>query len=387
MEPRKIALITPSVRLLGARRSLLALAKALDPKRFSPIVICPRRGDLEEELRWAGISTYVRALPPWRKGKSWLAIPFHLRRLRRWTQDLDIRLLHTNEPHSLPYAVWVGRRLRIPTISHVRLSATERFVRNYHLQRADRIVAVSRAIAEPFRAWPDFEKRVRVIYNGLDVEEWRREAGDVETKRKEIRQQLGLAADAFLVGHIGLISRRKQQHLLVEAAKRIAARRADCHFLIVGDPSPGEHAYGEQVAAAIAAAGLSQRITIWPFRREIAPVFAALDLNLLISNDEGFGRVAIEAGAFGIPSIGTRIGGIPEVIHDGETGLLIEVSDADGLANDIERLAANADLRRRLGEAARQRVEREFTIEAHARRMMDLYEEVLSESARRAESP
>lgn len=378
MEPRKIALITPSVRLLGARRSLLALAKALDPVRFSPIVVCPRRGDLEEECRRAGISTHVQALPPWRKGKSWPMIPLHLWRLRRWAQDLDIRLFHCNEIYPTPYAVRVGRRLGIPTITHMRLSVTERLMRNYDLRRADRIVTVSQAAAAPFRSWPDFERRVEVVYNGLDVEGWRQAAGDLEAARRGIRQRLALPPDAFLVGQIGLISRRKQQHLLVEAARRVTARCPNCHFLIVGDPSPREHAYGDEVAEAIEAARLSQRVALWPFRREIAPVFAALDLNLLISCDEGFGRVAIEAGALGIPTVGTRIGGIPEVIADGETGLLVGVSDVDGLADAIERLAGDVQLRRRLGEAARRRVEREFTIEVHARRMMDVYEEVLA---------
>jgi len=371
-------LITPSVRLLGARQSLLALAKALDSRRFAPIVVCPRRGDLEEQLRRAGLSTYVQALPPWRKGKSWPFIPFHLWRLRRWAQDLDIRLIHCNEIYPTPYAVRVSRRLGIPTISHIRLPVNDRLIRNYDLNRADRVVVVSHAAAEPFRQWADHEKRVRVIYNGLDVKEWRQAAGDLPTARKEIRQRLALPSESFLVGQIGLISRRKQQHLLVEAAQRIAARRTGCHFLIVGDPSPNERDYGERVAAAIEAAGLSQRLTIWPFRQDIAPVFAALDLNLLISSDEGFGRVAIEAGALGVATIGTRIGGIPEVVLDGETGLLVGVSDAEGLANAIERLASDALLRHRLGEAARQRVEREFSVEVHVRHIMDLYEEVLS---------
>jgi len=381
MEPLKIALITPSVRLLGARRSLLALARALDPARFSPIVVCPRRGDLEEECRRAGISTYVQALPPWRKAKLWPLIPLHLWRLRHWAHDLDIRLFHCNEIYPNPYAVRVGRRLAIPTITHMRLSVTERLMRNYDLRRADRIVVVSRAAAEPFRAWPDFERRVEVVYNGLDVKEWRRAAGDLEAARREMRQQLALPPGAFLVGQVGAISRRKQQHLLVEVARRVARRCPNCHFLIVGDPSPREHGYVEQVAAAIEAAGLTQRVAVWPFRREIAPVFAALDLNLLISRDEGFGRVAIEAGALGIPTVGTRVGGIPEVIADGETGLLVDVSDADRLADAIERLEGDMQLRQRLGEAARCRVEQDFTIEVHARRMMDLYERVLATRA------
>jgi glycosyltransferase involved in cell wall biosynthesis len=211
----------------------------------------------------------------------------------------------------------------------------------------------------------------------MDVDEWRRASGDVAAARKGVRERLGLPPNAFLAGHIGLISRRKQQHLLVAAAQRLVVRRADFHFLIVGDPSPNERDYAEQVAAAIESAGLSRCVTIWPFRRDIAPVFAALDINLLISSDEGFGRVAIEAGALGVPTIGTRIGGIPEVVTDGETGLLVGVSDAEGLSAAIERLAADAELRHRMGEAARRRVERDFTIEVHARRIMELYDEVL----------
>jgi len=378
MEPRKIALITPSVRLLGARRSLLALAKALDRSRFSPIVVCPRRGDLEEECRRAGIPTHVHALPPWRKGKYWPLIPFHLLRLKRWARDLEIKLFHCNEIYPTPYAVWAGRRLAIPTVSHMRLSITPRLIRNYHLGRADRVVVVSHAAAEPFRrAWKDFEKRVRVIYNGLDVAAWAKEAGPREKARAEVRRRLGIPTDALLVGQVGLISRRKQQHLLVEAARRLAQRRPDWHFLVVGDPSPNEHDYADRVAGEVEAAGLAGTVSFWPFQRNVAPIFAALDINLLISADEGFGRVAIEAGALGVPTIGTRVGGIPEVVADGETGLLVDVADAQGLAEAIERLGNDAALRRRLGEAARKRVEGEFTIEKHAQRVMDLYDEML----------
>jgi len=380
--PRKIALLTPSVRLLGARQSLLALARALDPRRYAPIVVCPRRGDLEEELRRAGLSTYIHALPPWRKAKSWPLIPLHLWRLRRWARDLDIRLLHCNEIYPNPYAVRVSRRLGIPTVTHMRLSVDARLMRHYALARADRIVVVSQAAAEPFRVWgPEFERRVRVVYNGLDVDAWRAAAGDLEGARRDARARLGLAPDAFLAGQIGLISRRKQQHLLLEALRRLAPRRPDLHFLIVGDPSPHERDYAERLAATIESADLAARVTLWPFRRDIAPVFAALDLHLLVSNDEGFGRVAIEAGALGIPTVGTRVGGIPEVVLDGETGLLVAPADDAGLADAIERLAADAALRRRLGEATRARVEQTFTIQAHAQRMMELYDETIAEKS------
>ncbi len=361
--------------MLGARQSLLALARALD-KRFVPVVVCPRRGDLESELQAAGIATHIHKLPPWRKGKWLVTLPFHVWLLSRWVRKQEIRLVHANEIHAAPYVVRMGRWSGVPSVVHIRLSVTERQMRNYYLSWADRIVTVSRALAEPFRAWPEFEKKVRVIYNGLDVAEWRRKAGDLGAMRERIRGELGLAPDAFLVGQIGLISRRKQQHLVVEAAARL--KNPKCHVLIVGDPSPGEMEYGREIAAAIAGAGLSRRVTMWPFRRDIAPVFAALDLNLLVSTDEGFGRVVIEAGALSVPTVGTRIGGIPEVIAAGETGLLIALPDAGCLASAIEGLAANEQLRRALGEAARRRVEREFTIEAHAKRVMELYEELLN---------
>ncbi|MBM3335749.1 glycosyltransferase family 4 protein, partial [Candidatus Sumerlaeota bacterium] len=280
MVPRKIALITPSVRLLGARRSLLALVKALDTARFVPIVVCPRRGDLQELLVENRIPTHTHALPPWRKVRYWPVIPSHIRRLSRWAEGLGISLLHANEAHSAPYAIRVGQRLGIPTISHIRLPVTERMIRNYELRHADRVVAVSHAVAEAFRSWPDCEKRVRVIYNGLDVEQWRRAAGDIAAARRGIRQRLGLAPDAFLIGQVGLIGQRKQQHLFVEAARRMASRpsspqaapKANCHFLIVGNPSPGETAYSRQLAQAIESAGLSRQITIWPFERQIEPI-------------------------------------------------------------------------------------------------------------------
>lgn len=381
MHPQRIALITPSVRLLGARRSLFALARALDRDRFEPHVVCPSAGGLEEECNRAGIQTQVLWLPAWRKGKYWPLIPLQLWRLRSWLRTTGIALMHANEIYPTPHAVFVGRPLRIPTITHMRLSVNERLIRNYHLRKANRVICVSRRASDPFRVWSEYDETVRVIYNGVDVDEWRRAAGDIESARASVRKELGLPADTYLIGHLGLISRRKQQHMLVEAARRIGGGCRNWHVVIVGDPSPNEQDYGERILAAVREAGLEDRITIQPFRRDVEPVFAALDVNLLISSDEGFGRVAIEAAALGVPTIGTRVGGIPEVVKDHETGLLIHVDDTDDLTHAIERLAGDEGLRRRLGETARARVENEFTIQVHAQNIMKLYDEVLSETS------
>lgn len=186
--------------------------------------------------------------------------------------------------------------------------------------------------------------------------------------RYEARQRLGLPLDAFVVATLARLTPNKGTADLIEAVARVPDPTHRLRLIVAGD--------GEQRNSLEAQASehLQDRALFLGRVPDTADVYAAADVFCLPSiADEGFGLVFIEAAFHGVPSIGTNIGGIPEAIADGKTGLLVPVKDPAALAEAIVRLRDDPALRQRLGEAARERAQTEFAASVMAKH----YEELL----------
>lgn len=377
----KVLFLTPSVRLLGARQSLLALVTHLPPE-IEPLVVCPGNKGLTQELRTAGVAVEVVPHGAWRKaGGRIRASVFEIPALRRLVRGFSPTIVHCNEFHCTPQGVRAaaGAGGNVGVTSHVRLGITPRQIRNYDLGRCDRIAAVSEACRELF-ADSGLLDRVEVVYNGVDVSAFRGLEGST-TRRGE----WGWSADDLVVGLFGLVSPRKNQLVAAEAVAEANRRGVRARLLIAGDAFRGTEEYGERLRARINADDLRDNVRWLPFQRDVAPLYAACDVNLLISAEEGFGRTIIEAGAMGIPSIGSRIGGIPELIRDGETGWLVQEGSVAALADAIVRLGQSRDALRRIGDATRAHVLARFSIEAHVDAMRAFWNRALEHAAREAD--
>lgn len=376
-------MVTPSSRLLGARRSLLALAESLDPARWRPVVCGQSAGQLGDALTARGIRMEVVKLGWWRKGKYFLWRPFAIARLAALARSIKADLIHCNEIYPNPYAIRAAHSVTapagspregrpIPVVTHVRLGIEPDMIRKYDLHRADRIVVPSVSLSHDFDSMEDRDSHVSVVYNGVNLEEFRR------IRRPEAaRLQLGLPADGLLLGAIGQVGPRKGGDLVLEAFARLAPRYPELRLIYVGDTHRGQEAFAEALKARAAQPPLAGRVTFIPFTENILPYYEACDINLLVSRDEGFGRTIIEAGAVGIPSIGARVGGIAEIIVDGVGGRLVPPDDAGALTAALEELIANEAQRREMGEAAFRRSAQQFSIAAHTRHVMDLFDTVL----------
>ncbi|NQU42300.1 glycosyltransferase family 4 protein, partial [bacterium] len=341
MTPRTILYISPSSRLLGARRSLLQLVTNLDPDRYRPIVATKPEGDLVTALRDAGFPVRPLFMGEWRKAKYFLSRRSRIRELAAIARDSQVALIHANEFHSNPYAIRAARKAgNLPVITHMRLSITPRRIEKYELARARRIVCVSRAASEDFAVWPDREQRVEVVYNGVDLDQFRR-----RHTREQSRLSLRLGADCFVAAQFGLISPRKRPHLLLKAATLLRQSLGSPHdfcILLVGSPGKSDLDYEKDLKEAVAKEGLRDIVRFVPFTPDVVCLYEACDVNVLVSNDEGFGRTIIEAAALGMPSVGANVGGIPELIENGKTGFLIDADD-DGtsLADRLQSLAGD----------------------------------------------
>lgn len=384
-KPKTVLYLTPSVRLLGARRSLLSLVRHLDPERWRPIVCGQSHGDLESALQEEDIPFEIAKLGWWRKGKYFLWRPFAIASLAALIRRVDADLIHCNEIYPNPYAVraraQASRALGrpIPIVTHMRLSVTPRMIRNYDLHAAEKIVVPSKTAGRDFDGWVDKEDKVDAIYNGVDLGEFRRLRSAAEARR-----QVGLPSDGIVIGAIGQLGPRKGGDIILDAMERIAERFPNAVLFFVGNPHRGQEEFSQSLIYRANKAPLAGHVHFFEFTRNILPFYEALDVNLLISRDEGFGRTIIEAAAMGVPSIGARVGGIPELIDDGNTGLLVEKENSEQLAEALTKLLEDPARSKTLGEAAYRHVAQNFSIQTHADAVMDLYDSLVRSAASEA---
>lgn len=210
---------------------------------------------------------------------------------------------------------------------------------------ADLTIANSRATAETVAGAGE----VTVIHPGIDLDRFR--PGDPSDS---LRRELGGGTDRALVGIVGRLDRRKGVHVLVDAMARLMERLPEARLVVVGDAGTGPPEYAAEVRAT-AADLLGDRVVFTGRRDDIAEIMRVLDVLVVASESEPFGLTALEAQASRTAVVGTRAGGLPEFVVDGETGLLVPPSDADALADALERLLRDDGLRNRLIDEAERR--------------------------------
>ncbi len=268
-------------------------------------------------------------------------------RTLRFLRRERVRLVHIN--HHLfwrPAEVLAAYVLRIPVIAHYHVinDTPAPFLK---LCRA--AISVSRYTAD--QSLPD-DLEKPVIYNSISLDRF--DAG------RTLRGDLGLAPDDVVVSFLGQIRDIKGVQDFIAMAHRIRDPRA--RFLIAGkcrDPKtyPGSYA----IADLEAMIGDDRRIRYVDYVERPEDVYHTSDIIVMPSRwQEPLGLINLEAGACRKPVVATRVGGIPEVVEDGVTGYLVEPGDVEGLARRIQELIDNPEQRRRMGEAGRLRVERDF---------------------------
>ncbi|WP_299050340.1 glycosyltransferase [uncultured Nocardioides sp.] len=203
--------------------------------------------------------------------------------------------------------------------------------------------------------------KVRILHNGVDVDAFSRPA-DLAA-RDETRAALGLAPDDVAIGILAALRPEKEHELLLAAVRRVVAVAPHARLVVVGD---GERRPGlEEHAAAL---GLGDRVVFAGYRSDVPQVLAALDVITLASSAvECFPISLLEAMASGLPAVCTDVGGVGEIVVDGETGFLVPSRREEPLADRLGALAADPSLRRRMGEAGRARVREHFTLAANVR--------------------
>jgi len=354
----------------GAEVSLLTLLSAVDRSRYEPHVAAPP-GPLLDRCAHLGVPVHPIALPWVRRPRgigdalsAFSHAHFGRQSLRRLAEELEPGLIHANSTVAQVYAsaLHSGRAV----IWHVRDMQPLGVVGPYLASHADAMVAVSRAALLYHRSRGCRSRLARAVYNGVDCGRFR-----PGIDGRPVRQELGVPERAVVFGCIGQAVSWKRHEDFVAAAQGLG--RPDWHFVLVRTDPFG---HGEPLKEKA-----GPQLHILEDYGNVPALIAALDVLVLPSAYEPFGRTLIEAMALARPVIATDTGGPPEVVVSGQTGLVVPTADVAALAAAMERLGGDAELRRRMGEAGRDRALASFTAEAHARAVEAVYEEVLAARA------
>jgi L-malate glycosyltransferase len=341
----------------GSERLLLDLLRHLDPSRVRPVVWC-NATEMAEMAKAAGFTTYRSDFeiyfdyqcPRFRVGRY--------RSLMREARDLirkhEIGVLHSNSAGPCQWLAPVARGARLPLLAHLHIGYLRRSRYAFLLHQASLVVGVSRQVVEPFLGDGMEADRTQVIYNGIDFARLHKKAG------ADPRRRLGIAEDATVVSAIGSLIPRKGLDVLLRAFALLGPAR-NVELLIVGDGP--EQVNLERLAAEL---GIQARSRFLGYCDDPAEICAASDVLALASRMESFGLVLAEAGYCGLPVVATAVGGIPEVVEDGATGLLVPPEDPPALAAALARLIDDPGYRERLGGAGKTRVEALFSVERMA---------------------
>lgn len=352
----------------GTERQIAEVAKALPAQGVRAAVASLRPGGMRaRELKAAGVE--VQCFEVWSFLKPGMLRP--ARQLYRFLKQRRIQVVHAFDPPTAIFATPLARLAGVPLV----LSSMrgERGFLPSHLQRAlqvtDRIVDgvvvncdfLRQELQTRYRVPPG---KLQICYNGIDRA--------VFPSGPRMRPP-ELAGASLVVGCVAALRREKSIETLIEAVARV--KQPGVHLVIVGSGPDEPRLRGIAASSGLLAQG---RCLFVPATSEVAKWNRAMDVFVLPSLTEAFSNALIEAMSCGCAVIGSRVGGNPELILEGKTGLLFAPADPASLAAAIEKLAADPELRARLAAAAEARLNSEFTMEASAARMASIYKRLLA---------
>jgi glycosyltransferase involved in cell wall biosynthesis len=377
----RVVLALDRLQMGGAELNTLALAGALRGLGVDArICVLGDRADplLARRAREAGIAVHALGVE---RFLDVAAGPRLVALIDRIAPDV----LHLQDPAPAPAACYAGLARRIPLVhtQHVRPGQGERLRDRLREKAAfaclrhtvDDMILVADALRDEVAAASGFRReRMTTVRNGLAP------LPDRRPERHAIRSRLGIAPERDVLLMVGVCRPGKGHEQAIEAMPAVLCERPDTMLCIAGDgPLRAEL---ERLARP-----LGGSVHFLGARGDVADLMAMSDVVLLPSRSEALPTVLLEAAMGGVPSIATRVGGTPEILSHGETGLLVEPGDGPGLAQAILMLLRKPAWRAAMGDAARLKATTEFTLEGQARNTLVVYRRVTERARMRDAGP
>ena len=386
----RVLFLDHTAKLGGGEIALFHLLTQIESRRFLARVILFSNGTLAERLAGAGVPVTVMPLPAavgeTRKdslgGRSLLNIKSLLSstrfvwQLSRLLRQEQADIIHTNSLKSDILGGLAARIAGIPVIWHVRDRINDDYL-------PPRVVKLFRFLCHivPTRVIANSKSTLATITRG-------REAGfcdvvyDGTVITDEIRKiplAQSLPRSPKIIGLVGRLTPWKGQHIFLNAAAQVLKKFTDVRFEIIGSAMFGETDYEADLHRLSKTLGLENTLEFCGFCDDVQDRIGRLDLLVHASiTGEPFGQVIIEGMAAGKPIVATNGGGVPEIVVDGVTGILVPMNDADAMAAAICTILADSDRAAKMGIAGRQRVMQRFLVQHTADGVMRVFDEVLS---------
>ena len=364
----KIVFFVHTYGLGGLENMVTNLVNALDPDlfectilSFAPLVPLQNRVNTDR----------VRVVSLNKKGGN---NPMLIYRIFRFLRSTGTHIVQTHNWGTVLEGILAAKLARVPAVIHAERGTIEGKKRNVVLQNflwnyANQVLAVSNAHRQRIVDVVGFPfEKIRPIYNGVD--------SAVFFPRSEeklvIRKKLGLNPEDICIGTVGSLRSVKNQALLLTACKKNLPHAPNMQIVLAGDGP-----LKKDLVAKAQALGLDKNVHFVGARNDIPEVLNAFDIFVLPSLREGMPNAVLEAMSCGVPVIATSVGGVPEVIEDNKSGILVPSQDEEALEAALADLIREVGKRRRLGTAGRRRVLAHFSLEKMVQEYHALYQSLV----------
>lgn len=374
--------IVPTLRYGGTERQFMALSASLDPDRFRVELACLRPGGgLASEAVRHGMPVATYDIGPFHSARTLALQTRFARAIARRRIDVVHAYNFYGNVFAVPPARLAGAPVVIASIRDCGPYLTSMQLRVQRLIcRAATCVVVNAGAVRDWLVRDGYDAhRIVVVPNGVDLEPF-----DVPVDAAAVRTGLGFEADAPLITVVSRVTRLKGLEQFIGAASVLAESRPRARFLVAGEAAPGDHAYLESLQHLAARLGLGDRIVFAGLRRDVPALLRASTVAVMPSLNEALSNSLLEAMAAGTPVVATRVGGTPEAVVHGETGVLVPPDDVPALAVALGRLLDDPATATAFGAAARRRVDQRFSLATMVAATGQLYVDLLRQrSARR----
>lgn len=389
-QPQNILFIEFVSKVSGAEVCLLNLLRRLDKAQFRPIVVCPEEGPLTDAMRDSGIEFRIVKMSRLTRYSirsmlsyivNYATVVYHLVRIIR---EENIALVHAFIYMVFKYACPAAWLAGVPIIGSMhdalipeRVPRLKRWIVVFLINRfLNLLLCVSDAIKTITIAQGANPLKIRTLYNGIDYQEIEAQAN--ADYPSDVRSELGLAHDTFLIGSVGRLTEWKGFQYMIKAMKEVLHYIPQARYVIVGDAFVDDDEWAGQLRNLPRELGLLKEVVFTGWRQDVPRIMKELDCFILPSAlPDPFPTVILEAMALGIPIVATSVGGVPEMLADGECGILVEPRSSHSLAQAIIDLYNDNQRAQEIARNAQRRLRENFTLERHVENMTQVYRELI----------
>ena len=326
--------------------------------------VCRKSSEMESRLKRDGLP--VKAIPFLGEGDLIAAY-----RLAAYARRNAYNILHLHSSHALGWGILArlfAPKLKLVAARRVDFAVSDNILSRFKYmgKATNAVVAISENIRNVLLNDGLAPQKIHLIHSGVDIQRFRD-----DTVAPDFREHWQIPSDSVLIGTIAAFVYHKDHPNFVHAAAIALNSNPKLHFIAVG--SGVRLTAMQELAQEL---GIADKLCFTGMQKQVGSFLKALDIFVLASKKEGLGTSVLDAMSVGLPIIGTRAGGIPEMIEDGISGLLVEKRNPEALAKAMLLLADDPDLRKRLGEGALSRVQH-FSKEQMTRKNLELYKKLI----------